>query len=88
MVDVMFEDETVDLSCPQCGHRNSLLVRDFEESAEVHFKCASCQAGVHIEAAEFRQRLDQVRMELEQLERAASREAKPKPRRAKGDYQI
>jgi len=83
----MFEDQTVDVACPKCGHLNSVLVRDFEESAESHFVCEACKVGVKIEANEFRQRLQQVREELEELEREAAREAKPKPKR-KGDYQI
>jgi formate dehydrogenase maturation protein FdhE len=85
----MFEDETVDIACPNCGHRNSILVREFEESAETHFVCQSCKAGVKIEANEFRHRLEQVREELESLERDAARESKRKAKRPrKGDFQI
>ena len=83
----MFEDETVDITCPQCGHLNSILVREFEASSESHIVCVSCKAAVKVEAHEFRQRLDEVRKELEDLERAAER-GTPKPRRAKDDYQI
>ena len=81
----MFEDETVDVACPKCGHKNSILVRDFEESAETHFVCQKCQVGVRIEADEFRQRLDRVLKEVEDLEREAKRPAK---RKRKGDFQI
>jgi transcription elongation factor Elf1 len=85
----MFEDETVDIECPKCGHRNSMLVRGFEESAETHFVCVNCKTGVKVEANEFRHRLDQMREELEALERDAEREAKPKPKRPpKDDFQI
>lgn len=85
----MFEDDTVDVACPKCGHRNSILVREFEEHAETHFVCASCKAGVKIEANEFRERLEQVRKELTSLERAAARETKKKSKRPrKGDFQI
>jgi len=83
----MFEDQTVDVACPKCGHLNSVLVRDFEESAESHFVCESCKVGVKIEASEFRRRLQEVSRELEELEREAAREAKPKPQK-KDDYQI
>ncbi len=83
----MFEDQTVDVACPNCSHKNSILIRDFEQSAEGHFVCEACKVGVKIEANEFRQRLQQVREELEELEREAARDAKPKPKR-KGDYQI
>lgn len=85
----MFEDETIDVECPSCGHKNSILVREFEESAETHFVCVGCKAGVKIEANEFRHRLEQVREELEELERQAALETKPKTKRPrKGDFQI
>ncbi|MGH7815638.1 MAG: hypothetical protein ACREQI_16750 [Candidatus Binataceae bacterium] len=84
----MFEDESIDVACPKCGHRNSILVRAFEESAEVHFVCAGeqCKAAVKVEAKQFRKRLDKVRREVEELERAAGGK-RPKPTR-KGDFQI
>ncbi len=85
----MFEDETVDIPCPKCGHKNSILVREFEETAETHFVCVGCQVGVRIEANEFRERLERVRKELEDLERAAARATKTKSKRPrKGDFQI
>ncbi len=85
----MFEDETVDIACPQCGHRNSLLVREVEAQAESHIVCANCKVGVKVEAKGFQQRLDQVRQELEDIQREAQREGdKTKPRRAKDDYHI
>jgi uncharacterized Zn finger protein (UPF0148 family) len=85
----MFEDETVDIVCPRCGHRNSLLVREVEAKTESHIVCAGCKVGVKIEAGEFQQRLDQVRKELEEIQREAQRESSdPAPRRAKDDYQI
>ncbi len=84
----MFEDETVDVACPKCGHLNSILVHEFEENAETHFVCGRCKAGVQIEANEFRQRLDQVRDELEELEREAERGERKSKRPRKGDFQI
>ena len=75
----MFEDDTVDIACPKCGHKNSLLVREFEESAETHFVCQNCKVGVKIEANEFRQRLDQVLKEVQDLEREAARELGARP---------
>lgn len=85
----MFEDETIDLTCPNCGHKNSVLVREFEQSSEAHIICQSCKVGVKIEAEEFRHRLNDVRKELEDIERAADRETKQKTRRGrKGDFQI
>ena len=85
----MFEDETVDITCPKCGHLNSILVREFEAASESHIVCVSCKAAVKVEAHEFRQRLDEVRKELEDLQRDADRGAqKPKPRPSKDDYQI
>jgi hypothetical protein len=84
----MFEDETVDVACPKCGHLNSILVHEFEERAETQFVCVGCKVGVRIEANEFRQRLGQVRDELAELERDAAREAKKGKRPKKGDFQI
>jgi transcription elongation factor Elf1 len=85
----MFEDETIDIACPKCGHRNSILVRELEESAETHFTCGNCRVGVKLEANEFRQRLDQVRKEVEDLEREAAKDARRTTRRPrKGDFQI
>jgi len=83
----MFEDETVDITCPKCSHLNSILVRDFEASSESHIICVGCKAPVKVEAEEFRRRLENVRKELADLEREAER-GMPKPRRAKDDYQI
>jgi len=85
----MFEDETVDVACPKCGFKNSILVRELEASAETHFVCQKCQVGVRIEADEFKHRLDEVLKEVEDLEREASRDAKrPSKRARKGDFQI
>jgi transcription elongation factor Elf1 len=85
----MFEDETVDITCPKCGHRNSLLVREVEAKTESHIVCTSCKVRVKIDAKEFQLRLDQVRQELEDIQRKAhSQSRKPSPRRAKDDYQI
>jgi hypothetical protein len=85
----MFEDQTVDILCPNCGHVNSVPVRDFEEHTESHLICVSCKAGVKIEAQEFRQRLEAVRKELEELELEATRESTQKIQRPrKGDFQI
>jgi DNA-directed RNA polymerase subunit RPC12/RpoP len=84
----MFEDETVDIACPKCGHLNSILVHEFEEHAETHFVCIGCKVGVRVEANEFRQRLSQVRDELKELERGAAREAKKGRLPKKGGFQI
>jgi hypothetical protein len=85
----MFEDETVDITCPKCGHLNSILVREFESADESHIVCVSCKAVVKVEAHEFHERLGQVRKELEELQRDADRGArKLKPRPTKDDYQI
>lgn len=84
----MFEDETVDIACPKCGHLNAILVHEFEERAETHFVCVGCKAGVRVEANEFRQRLSQVRDELKELERGAAREAKKGRLPKKGGFQI
>lgn len=83
----MFEDETVDIACPNCGQKNSILVRDFEASSEARVSCHHCGVVVKIEAEEFRQRLDLLRKELEEIQleaRRASRSRRPR----KDDFQI
>jgi hypothetical protein len=85
----MFEDETIDIACPKCGHRNPILVREFENSPEIHFACVNCKAGVKVEAKEFRQRLDEVLKEVQELEREAAKDSRrPAKRPRKGDFQI
>ncbi len=85
----MFEDETIDVECPKCGHQNSILVREFEEISETHFICEDCKVAVRIEASEFRERLEQVRKELEELQREAVQEGKRRSKRPrKDDFQI
>jgi transcription elongation factor Elf1 len=83
----MFEDETVDIACPNCGQKNSILVRDFEASAEAHVSCHHCGVMVRVEAKEFRQRLDDVRKELEEIQLEARRAIKGR-RPRKDDFQI
>lgn len=85
----MFEDETVDIACPKCGHKNSLLVREAEAQAELHVVCESCEAGIKIEAREFQQQLDRLRQELEELQRKARQESRKSPLpRTKDNFQI
>ena len=84
----MFEDQTVDLACPKCGHLNTILVRDFEESAETHFVCEGCKTGVKVEGSQFRDRLAELTKELEELEREVSRDQRKTRRPRKGDFQI
>jgi transposase-like protein len=85
----LFEEDTVDISCPKCGHKNSLLVHEFEEHTEVHFVCEGCHAGVKVEAEEFHRRLEEVQKELEELEHDAAASTKQKPKRGrKDDFQI
>jgi transposase-like protein len=83
----MFEDETVDIACPNCGQKNSVLVRDFEMSAEAHVSCHHCGVTVKIEAEEFRRRLALMRKELEEIQREARRVTKSR-RPRKDDFQI
>ncbi len=85
----MFEEETVDILCPKCGHKNSILVHDIEESAEVHFVCVGCKVGVKVEAEEFRHRLDEVQKELSELQHEArARTSQKRKRGRKDDFQI
>lgn len=85
----MYEDETIDVECPKCARQNSILVREFEETAETHFVCEGCKVGVRIEASEFRERLEQVRQELQELQREAAQEVKRRSKRPrKDDFQI
>jgi hypothetical protein len=85
----MFEDQTIDILCPNCAHVNPIPVQDFEEHTESHVVCVSCKAGIKIEAHEFSQRLKEVSKELEELELEAMRDAPEKIKRPrKGDFQI
>jgi transposase-like protein len=84
----MFEDETVDLNCPKCGHKNTMLVHDFEEHAKTHFVCESCKTGVKVEAEHFHERLAALRREVEELEREASRDTTRSRKPRKDDFQI
>jgi transcription elongation factor Elf1 len=84
---LMFEDETVDIACPSCGHKNSILVRDFESSPEARISCHNCGVIVKVEAEEFRQRLALVRKELEAIQVEARRATKSR-RSRKDDFQI
>jgi hypothetical protein len=83
----MFEDETVDIACPNCGQKNSILVRDFEASSEARVGCHHCGVIVKVEAEEFRRRLALVRKELEEIQREAHRVDKNR-RPRKHDFQI
>jgi len=85
----MFEDETIDIACPKCGFKNSLLVREFEQTSETHIVCQGCQVGVKVEASEFRQRLNQISDEVESMTLEAQQERrKSQSRPRKGDFQI
>ncbi len=83
----MFEDETIDVACPKCNHRNPVLLREIEANDELHIICEKCKVGVKIEAKGFQQRLDEIRKELEEIQREAHLD-NPRPRRTKDDYQI
>jgi len=83
----MFEDETVDFACPNCGQKNSILVRDFEAIAEAHVNCHHCHVMVKVEAEEFRKRLALVRKELEEIQVKARRATRSR-RVRKDDFQI
>jgi uncharacterized Zn finger protein len=83
----MFEDETVDIACPNCGQKNSILVREFETNAEARVGCHHCGVMVKIEAEEFRRRLALLHQELEEIQREARRTTKSR-RPRKDDFQI
>jgi transposase-like protein len=83
----MFEDETVDLACPNCGQKNSILVREFETSSETRLSCHHCGVTFKVEAEEFRHRLALVRKELEEIQLEARRAGKNR-RPRKDDFQI
>jgi transcription elongation factor Elf1 len=83
----MFEDEIIDIACPKCSHKSSVLLREIDGKNESHIACEKCKVLVKVEARGFQQRIDQVRMELENIQREANFE-NPRPRRVKDDYQI
>ena len=84
----MFEEETVDISCPKCGHRNSLMVREVEAQTESHIVCGNCGVGVKIETQGFRERL--VRYAKTEGNRAAGTQGEQNAQIAttKDDYSI
>lgn len=84
----MFEDETIDIACPKCGFKNSILVREFEQTSEIHIVCQGCQVGVKVEAAEFQHRLNEINDEVETMRVQARQAGKKSPGRRKGDFQI
>jgi hypothetical protein len=85
----MFEDETIVIACPKCSFKNSILVREFEQTNETHIVCQGCQVGVRVEASEFRERLHQISDEVETMRNEAEHERlKTQNRPRKGDFQI
>ncbi len=85
----MFEDETISIACPQCGFKNSLLVREIEHTSESHIVCQGCQVGVKVEASEFQNRLNEISKEVETMSLEARRAGKKIQNRIrKGDFQI
>ncbi|MGD0117569.1 MAG: hypothetical protein ABSD30_05870 [Candidatus Binatus sp.] len=84
----MFEDETVDIACPKCGFKNSLLVRDLEHNSETHIVCEGCKVGVKVEALEFQQRLNQINEEVESMQVEARHAGKKSIPHRKGNFQI
>jgi len=85
----MFEDETIDIACPNCGFKNSLLVRELEQTREAHIVCRGCQVGVKIDASGFQQQLNEISDELETMSLEARHERrKSLIRIRKGDFQI
>jgi transcription elongation factor Elf1 len=85
----VFEDETVDVCCPKCGHKNSILVHEFEEHTEAHLNCVGCSVRFRVDADEFHRGLEELRKELEDLERQARADEKQKRKgRRKDDFQI
>ena len=84
----MFEDETVDVACPKCGFKNSLLVRDLERNSETHIVCQGCKVGVKVEALEFQQRLNQINEEVESMQVEARHAGKKSISPRKGNFQI
>lgn len=85
----MFEDETISIACPKCGFKNSLLVREFEQTPETRIVCQGCRVGIKVEASEFQQRLSQISNELETISLEVRRvQKKNQYRPRKGDFQI
>jgi transposase-like protein len=84
----MFEDETIDIECPKCRHKNSILVRDFEQSAESHFVCEGCKSRIKVESTAFHDRLAELKKEVDDLEREAAQDVNKSRRPRKDDFQI
>lgn len=84
----MFEDETVAIACPNCGHKNHVLVRDPESTAETMVVCSNCHKTIKIELEGFHRHLDQVRAELDAIQHDAAPPKKKPSSSSKDDYQI
>jgi len=83
----MFEEETIAVACPNCAHKNSLLIREVESATEAEVTCGHCHRTIKLELEGFHKHLDQVRSELDAIQRDA---VAPKKRGASSedDYQI
>ena len=69
-----------------CEFTHSSVSLTSRSTPRVTWFCINCKAGIRIEAHEFRQHLDDVRKELEEFEREATRESRPiEQRPRKGD---
>lgn len=84
----MFEDETIVIACPKCGFKNSLLVRELEQTIETHIVCQGCLVGVKVEASEFQHRLNEINDEVESMQVQARQAGQKGPKPRKGDFQI
>jgi hypothetical protein len=84
----MFEDETIVIACPKCGFKNSLLVRELEQTIETHIVCQGCRVGVKVEASEFQHRLNEINDEVESMQVQARQAGQKSPKPRKGDFQI
>jgi len=84
----MFEDETVAIACPNCGHKNALLVKEAETVPEAEVICVHCHQTIKIELEGLHRHLDEVRAELDAIQRDAVAPKKKPGSSSKDDYQI
>ncbi len=84
----MFDDETVSLACPSCGHKNPILIRDAESAALTTFVCGGCRKILKIDLEGFHRHLDHVRAELDKIQNDAAAAKKRQGPGSSDDYQI
>jgi transposase-like protein len=54
----MFEDASLDIACPQCGHKNVKTFAWIKRHSD--FPCGGCRKTIHLDADQFRGSLKKI----------------------------